>query len=106
MANNSAEKRFIVIDGDLRLLVECGEKMYVVSSLDVKGLHTQGRTIEEAIENAHDAAALLAEYRASEIREVRAAGRRALSRTKTGTAGKTVAKKRIRKASSGTPVRA
>ncbi len=60
-----AEESFVVLDGDLRLLVERGEKMYVVSSLDIRGLNTQGKTIEEAIENAHDAAELLSEYRAS-----------------------------------------
>ncbi len=82
MAKNGAGKSFVVIDGDLRLLVERGEKMYVVSSLDVKGLHTQGRTIEEAIENAHDAAEVLAEYRAGEIRDVSAAGRKVMARNK------------------------
>ncbi len=64
MAKTSAGKSFVVIDGDLRLLVERSEKIYVASSLDIKGLHTQGGTIEEAIENAHDAAKLPAEYRA------------------------------------------
>ncbi len=49
--------------------------MYVVSSLDIRGLNTQGKTIEQAIENAHDAAALLAEYRASEIQNVKDASK-------------------------------
>lgn len=40
-------------------------------SLDIRGLNTQGRTIEEAIENAHDAAKLLAEDREAMMREVR-----------------------------------
>ena len=77
MAKNGVEKSFVVIDGDLRLLVECGEKMYVVSSLDIRGLNTQGRTIEEAIENAHDAAKLLAEDREAMMREVREASKKA-----------------------------
>lgn len=77
MAKKRAAKSFVVIDGDLRLLVECGEKMYVVSSLDIRGLNTQGRTIEEAIENAHDAAKLLAEDRAEMMREIRTASKRA-----------------------------
>ncbi len=97
MIRHGVEKSFVVIDGDLRLLVECGEKMYVVSSLDIRGLNTQGRTIEEAIENAHDAAKLLAEYRASEIREIKAAGRKTMARNKTGTAGKSAAKRRVRR---------
>ena len=101
MGKNGAEKSFVVIDGDLRLFVECGEKMYVVSSLDIKGLNTQGRTIEEAIENAHDAAKLLAEYRASEIKEVKAAGKRVLSRNKSRTTKRTVTHRRGRK----TPVK-
>ncbi len=95
MAKNGVKKNFVVIDGDLRLLVECGEKRYVVSSLDVKGLHTQGRTIEEAIENAHDAAKVLAEYRAAEIKDAAAAGRKAMTRSKTRTDGKSVAKRRV-----------
>lgn len=92
----------MVIDGDLRLLVECGEKMYVVSSLDIRGLNTQGRTIEEAIENAHDAAKLLAEYRESELKEVKAASRKMGQRRRSKTVKKSATKKRVRK----TPVRA
>ncbi len=97
MAKNGPEKSFVVIDGDLRLLVERGEKMYVVSSLDIRGLNTQGRTIEEAIENAHDAARLLAEYRTSEIREVKAASKKSGLRGKSKAAKKPVAKNRARK---------
>lgn len=64
-------KSFVVIDGDLRLLIERGEKMYVASSLDIRGLNTQGKTIEEAIENAHDAAKNLSRFgRSHSIREI------------------------------------
>ncbi len=105
MAGNGGGKSFVVIDGDLRLLVECGDRMYVVSSLDVKGLHTQGETIEEAIENAHDAAKLLAEYRASEISAVAAAGRKTMARNRTGAVKKTAPKRRVRNASAGASLR-
>lgn len=64
MVKNTVEKSFVVMDGDLRLLLEYEAGWYTVSSLDIRGLNTQGRTIEEAIENAHAAAKLLAEDRA------------------------------------------
>ncbi len=86
MPKKHMEKSFVVIDGDLRLLVERGEKMYVVSSLDIRGLNTQGKTIEQAIENAHDAAALLAEYRASEILNVKEASKKVGMRSTVKTA--------------------
>ena len=72
MGRNGAEKSFVVIDGDLRLLLEYEAGWYTASSLDIRGLNTQGRTIEEAIENAHDAAKLLAEDRAAMMRAVTA----------------------------------
>jgi predicted RNase H-like HicB family nuclease len=65
-----ADKSFVVIDGDLRLLVTPGTGWYVVSSLDIRGLNTQGKTIEEAIANAHDAAKVLAEDRAAIMKEI------------------------------------
>ena len=66
MTDNS----FIVIDGDLRLKMHKGPSgMYVAASLDVFGLFTQGRTVEETIANAHDAAKTLAESRAIMARE-------------------------------------
>jgi predicted RNase H-like HicB family nuclease len=76
MATQGVEKSFVVIDGDLRLLLEYEAGWYTVSSLDIRGLNTQGKTIEEAIENAHDAAKLLAEDREAMLREVRGAARR------------------------------
>ncbi len=63
-------KTFFVIDGDLRLEITKTAKWYVVSSLDIQGLHTQGKTIEEAIENAHDAAKTLAEAREIMLKEL------------------------------------
>lgn len=95
MTKKAMEKSFVVIDGDLRLLIERGEKMYVVSSLDIRGLNTQGKTIEEAIENAHNAAKLLAEYRASEMNEVKAASKKTASRNQARTSRKPAAKKRV-----------
>lgn len=80
MTNNNVEKSFVVIDGALRLLLEYEAGWYTASSLDVRGLNTQGRTIEEAVENAHDAAKLLAEDRAAMMREVRAASRKVRGR--------------------------
>ena len=57
-------KAFIVIDGDLRLKFTRDGKWYVVEGLDIRGLATQGKTFEEALFMAHDAARLLAEDRA------------------------------------------
>ncbi len=54
---------FIVIDRGLRILVTPCEGRYAVQGMDVRGLNTQGRTIEEAIAMAHDAAQALAEAR-------------------------------------------
>ena len=76
MSKKGLEKSFVVIDGDLRLLLEYEAGWYTVSSLDIRGLNTQGKTIEEAIENAHDAAKLLAEDRAEMMREVRDASKK------------------------------
>ena len=77
MPTRGVEKSLVVIDGDLRLLLEYEAGGYTVSSLDIRGLNTQGRTIEEAIENAHDAAKLLAEDREAMLRDVRNASRKA-----------------------------
>ncbi len=96
MAKKSAEKSFVVIDGDLRLLIERGEKMYIASSLDIRGLNTQGKTIEEVIENAHDAAKVLAEYRASEIEAVKAASKKVV-RSKVKATNTTAVRKSGRK---------
>lgn len=57
-------KSFMVVDGELRLKVTPDSGWYCVEGLDIKGLVTQGRTIEEAIYMAHDAARALAESRA------------------------------------------
>lgn len=57
-------KFFVVLAGDLRLRVHKGSSgMYIAESLDIAGLNTQGKTIEEAIANSHDAAETLAESR-------------------------------------------
>ncbi len=82
MDGNGVEKSLVVIDGDLRLLLEYEAGWYTVSSLDIRGLNTQGKTIEEAIENAHDAAKLLAEDREEMMREIRSASRKARSTVK------------------------
>ena len=58
------QNSFMVVDGELRLKVTPGSGWYVVEGLDIRGLVTQGRTIEEALANAHDAARALAESRA------------------------------------------
>lgn len=74
-----AHKQFVVIDGDLRLLITPGSGWYVVSSLDIRGLNTQGKTIEEAIANAHDAAKLLAEDRTAMMAEISSATKKTLA---------------------------
>ncbi len=65
-------KSFTVVDGELRLKVTPSDGWYVVEGLDFKGLFTQGRSIEEAIYMAHDAAKLLAEARADMAAEMAA----------------------------------
>ena len=77
MTKKGIEKSLVVIDGDLRLLLEYEAGWYTVSSLDIRGLNTQGKTIEEAIDNAHDAAKLLAKDRAEMMREIHAAAKKA-----------------------------
>lgn len=58
-------KSFMVVDGELRLKVTPADSgWYVAEGLDIKGLVTQGRTVEEVIYMAHDAASALAESRA------------------------------------------
>ena len=57
-------KSFMVVDGELRLKVTPDSGWYCAEGLDIRGLITQGRTIEEAIANAHAAARALAESRA------------------------------------------
>lgn len=55
---------FIIIHDGLRLLITPDSGWYAVQGLDIRGLNTQGRTIEEAIYMAHDAAKALANARA------------------------------------------
>jgi predicted RNase H-like HicB family nuclease len=64
---------FVVVEGNLRLKVVKTKKWYVASSLDVAGLYTQGKTIEEVIDNAHDAAKCLSESHAKMLAELAAA---------------------------------
>jgi predicted RNase H-like HicB family nuclease len=66
-------RSFVVVDGDLRLRVAKTKEWYVASSLDVVGLYTQGKTIEEVIDNAHDAAKCLADSHAKMLAELAAA---------------------------------
>ncbi len=60
---------FIVIDKGLRILVTPCEGWYAVQGMDMRGLNTQGRTIEEAIAMAHDAARALAGAREAMAKE-------------------------------------
>jgi predicted RNase H-like HicB family nuclease len=69
-------RSFIVIDGDLRLKFTRDGKWYVVEGLDIRGLNTQGKTIEEALIMAHDAVKLLAEDRAAWMVELSSAQKR------------------------------
>ena len=64
MSKKMSEKPFIVIDNGLRILLTPSDGWYAVQGLDIRGLNTQGRTVEEAIYMAHDAAKALAESRA------------------------------------------
>lgn len=57
-------KTFLVVDGGLFLKITRSKKWYCVEGLNVDGLVTQGRSFEEAIYMAHDAAELLAQCRA------------------------------------------
>ena len=59
----------MVVDGELRLQITPCEGWYCVEGLDIPGLCTQGRTIEEAIYMAHDAAECLAVSRAKMVAE-------------------------------------
>lgn len=63
-------KSFVVIDKGLRLLITPDSGWYAVQGLDIRGLNTQGKTIEEAIYMAHDAAKLLEETRELMSKEV------------------------------------
>jgi predicted RNase H-like HicB family nuclease len=72
----STNRGFIVIDGDLRLKFTRNGKWYVVEGLDIRGLNTQGKTFEEALFMAHDAAKLLAEDRAAWMAELSSAQKR------------------------------
>lgn len=60
---------FVVIDKGLRILITPSDGWYAVQGLDIRGLNTQGRTIEEAIYMAHDAAKALADARAMMAKE-------------------------------------
>jgi len=64
MSKKTPEKPFFIIDKGLRIQLTPCEGWYAVQGLDIRGLNTQGRTIEEAIYMAHDAAKALAESRA------------------------------------------
>ncbi len=81
-------KSFTVVDGALRLKVTPSDGWYCVEGLDIKGLVTQGRSIEEAIYMAHDAAELLADARA-EMAAEKVAERKARAK-----AGKSAPKRR------------
>ena len=74
-------KSFMVVDGALRLKVTPSNGWYVVQGLDDDGLLTQGRSIEEAIYMAHDAAKGLAESRAIIAAQEAAKAKTAKSRT-------------------------
>ncbi len=65
-----SNKSFVVIDKGLRILITPVSGWYAVQGLDIRGLNTQGRTIEEAIYMAHDAAHALAESRAIIAKEM------------------------------------
>ena len=65
-----ADKSFVVIDKGLRILITPSDGWYAVQGLDIVGLNTQGRTIEEAIYMAHDAAECLAVSRAKMAKEM------------------------------------
>lgn len=72
-STNSPKKKaspFVVIDNGLRLLLTPDSGWYAVQGLDIRGLNTQGRTIEEAIYMAHDAAKALEEARAIMAKEL------------------------------------
>ncbi len=94
MAKKGIEKSLVVIDGDLRLLLEYEAGWYTVSSLDIRGLNTQGKTIEEAIANAHDAAKLLAEDRAMMMREIEKASKKVGNRKSAKTKAKTASRRK------------
>lgn len=80
-------KSFMVVDGELRLKITPDSGWYCVEGLDIKGLVTQGRTIEEAIYMAHDAAEALAESRAimAAQKAARAKAQKAEAKTKKDT---------------------
>lgn len=63
-------KPFVVIDKGLRIQLTPSDGWYAVQGLDIRGLNTQGRTVEEAIYMAHDAAKALAESRAIMAKEM------------------------------------
>ncbi len=62
---------FVVIDKGLRILITPSDGWYAVQGLDIRGLNTQGRTIEEAIYMAHDAADALAGAREAMSRQTK-----------------------------------
>jgi predicted RNase H-like HicB family nuclease len=72
----SSEKSFIVVSGGHRFRFTPDSGGYVVSELGVRGVNTQGGSFEEALANAHDASALMAEFR-EEIRVEDAAAAKA-----------------------------
>lgn len=88
-------KSFMVVDGELRLKITPDSGWYCVEGMDIPGLTTQGRTIEEAIYMAHDAAEALAESRALMSSQKAAQAKQAdkAKAQKTGKTLKTVAKR-------------
>lgn len=56
-------KSFIVVSGGHRFRFTPDSGGYVVGELGVRGANTQGGTFEEALANAHEASALMAEFR-------------------------------------------
>ena len=86
-----ANKSFMVVDGELRLQITPCEGWYAVEGLDIPGLCTQGRTIEEAIYMAHDAAECLAVSRAKMAAEKAAKAKATIGKT---AKGKAIAPKR------------
>jgi len=64
MATRKKEQSFLVVDGDiqLRVVVDPDSGWLCASSINVRGLNTQARTMPELLVNARDAAQALREY--------------------------------------------
>ncbi len=85
-------KSFLVVDGELLLKLKRTDNWYIVEGLNVDGLFTQGRSIEEAIYMAHDAAKCLAESRAMIAAEEAAEKKAAKAKMKKLAPGRRLAK--------------